>query len=163
MVGMELLNMAAQHNKEAFEMLKKVNIAMALVETYMATINAFQKGNEVGGPVLGFIYAAVTAAAGAAKIAQLRSVQYSGAREKGGPVGSNQSYLVGERGPELFVPNAGGTIVPNDQMGNGPVTVNFNINVVDSEQFDTLLYKRRGLITGIINDAMTKRGREGVI
>ena len=37
----------------------------------------------------------------------------------------NQPYLVGERGPELFVPKGNGTIVPNHQMGSGAsVTVN---------------------------------------
>ena len=37
----------------------------------------------------------------------------------------NQPYLVGERGPELFVPKGNGTIVPNHQMGTGAnVTVN---------------------------------------
>jgi len=37
----------------------------------------------------------------------------------------NQPYLVGERGPELFVPKGNGTIVPNHQIGSGAsVTVN---------------------------------------
>ena len=37
----------------------------------------------------------------------------------------NQPYLVGERGPELFVPKGNGTIVPSHQMGSGAsVTVN---------------------------------------
>jgi hypothetical protein len=35
------------------------------------------------------------------------------ARAAGGPVSSGQPYMVGERGPELFVPNANGGIVPN--------------------------------------------------
>lgn len=39
--------------------------------------------------------------------------------------------LVGERGPELFVPRVAGTIIPNDKMGGGgmAVTVVQNINV----------------------------------
>ena len=36
-----------------------------------------------------------------------------GARALGGPVYSGSSYLVGERGPELFIPNTAGTIVPD--------------------------------------------------
>jgi hypothetical protein len=35
------------------------------------------------------------------------------ARANGGPVSSNTAYLVGERGPEVFVPSASGQIVPN--------------------------------------------------
>lgn len=31
----------------------------------------------------------------------------------GGPVGGKQPYIVGERGPELFVPGSDGTIIPN--------------------------------------------------
>jgi len=42
----------------------------------------------------------------------------------GGAVGAGQPYLVGERGPELFVPGAQGNIVPNNAMGSANVTVN---------------------------------------
>jgi hypothetical protein len=35
----------------------------------------------------------------------------------GGPVSSQTSYIVGERGPELFVPDQAGTIVPNHRLG----------------------------------------------
>lgn len=37
----------------------------------------------------------------------------AGARAEGGPVDSGRSYLVGENGPELFVPSSSGSIVPN--------------------------------------------------
>ena len=37
----------------------------------------------------------------------------------GGPVMSNRAYMVGERGPEMFVPSSGGSIVPNNKMGGG--------------------------------------------
>lgn len=43
----------------------------------------------------------------------------SGARADGGPVGANGTYLVGERGPELFTPGASGTIIPNHELGGG--------------------------------------------
>ena len=42
----------------------------------------------------------------------------------GGAVGAGRPYLVGERGPELFVPGAQGNIVPNNAMGGANVTVN---------------------------------------
>ena len=48
----------------------------------------------------------------------------------GGPVQRGNPYVVGERGPELFVPSRTGSIVPNDKMaGGGSVTVNQTINV----------------------------------
>ncbi len=40
------------------------------------------------------------------------------ARAMGGPVGRLIPYIVGERGPELFVPNVGGEIVPNKDMNS---------------------------------------------
>jgi|TARA_B100000073_G_scaffold348279_1_gene366131 hypothetical protein len=45
-------------------------------------------------------------------------------RANGGPVGAGQPYMVGERGPELFVPGAKGNIVPNNAMGGANVVVN---------------------------------------
>lgn len=39
------------------------------------------------------------------------------ARADGGPVARDQAYLVGEQGPEVFVPGRAGVIVPNDALG----------------------------------------------
>lgn len=47
----------------------------------------------------------------------------SGARADGGPVAGGRTYLVGERGPELFVPQSAGTIVPNGAGAGGSVSV----------------------------------------
>jgi hypothetical protein len=47
-----------------------------------------------------------------------------GARADGGPVTAGVPYLVGERGPELFVAPRSGSIIPNDQMGMGVRQVN---------------------------------------
>lgn len=43
----------------------------------------------------------------------------SGARASGGPVDGGSAYLVGEKGPEIFVPSIGGNIVPNHAIGGG--------------------------------------------
>ena len=45
-------------------------------------------------------------------------------RANGGGVGAGRPYLVGERGPELFVPGAQGNIVPNSAMGGSNIVVN---------------------------------------
>jgi hypothetical protein len=47
-----------------------------------------------------------------------------GFRANGGPVSARTPYIVGERGPELFVPGAQGNIVPNNAMGSTSVVVN---------------------------------------
>lgn len=48
-------------------------------------------------------------------------------RAVGGPVSAGKRYLVGEKGPELFIPNNSGTIVPNDALGgqsqSGPISI----------------------------------------
>ena len=44
---------------------------------------------------------------------------------EGGPVSASEPVLVGERGPELFVPRSAGSIIPNNALGSG-VTVNIN-------------------------------------
>ena len=48
----------------------------------------------------------------------------------GGPVGMRNPYIVGERGPELFVPNQSGNIIPNhDLAGIGGGSTNIVVNV----------------------------------
>jgi len=42
-------------------------------------------------------------------------------RAIGGPVQSGKPYMVGERGPEMFVPSRSGSIVPNNGIGGGMV------------------------------------------
>jgi hypothetical protein len=46
----------------------------------------------------------------------------------GGPVSARMPYLIGERGPELFVPNTSGSIVPNGKFGGGVTVVNNIVN-----------------------------------
>ena len=46
-----------------------------------------------------------------------------GFRAGGGPVSAGGRYIVGERGPELFVPRGSGTIIPNHQLGRGGMNV----------------------------------------
>jgi molybdopterin converting factor small subunit len=52
-------------------------------------------------------------------------------RAKGGPVMGGSPYIVGERGPELFVPGSSGTIIPNDKMGGG-VSIVVNVDASGS-------------------------------
>ena len=57
---------------------------------------------------------------------------FGGGRAMGGPVSARTAYVVGERGPELFVPSSSGSIIPNG-MGGG-TTINLTVNgAIDSE------------------------------
>lgn len=53
-------------------------------------------------------------------------------RADGGPVNRGRAYLVGERGPEIFVPGASGAIVPNGAGGS----LTLNVNVTGAAIFD---------------------------
>lgn len=72
--------------------------------------------------ITGFITNAITAAFPTFGATPMKAI--------GGPVQRGNPYVVGERGPELFVPSRTGSIVPNDKMTNGgSVVVNQTINV----------------------------------
>ena len=52
----------------------------------------------------------------------------------GGMVSSNNPYIVGELGPELFVPSSSGRIVPNNKLGGGGSVINLTVNgAMDAE------------------------------
>jgi len=72
--------------------------------------------------------------------------------------------MVGEKGPEMFVPSGSGKVVANNQMGGGqPVNVNFNINTVDARGFNELLTNSRGVIVNMINSAVNETGRQAIV
>lgn len=54
-----------------------------------------------------------------------------GGRARGGTVQPDRSYVVGEKGPEIFKPNTTGTIVPNPGAGGPPPQVNVQVVNVD--------------------------------
>jgi phage tail tape-measure protein len=84
-------------------------------------------------------------------------------RANGGAVTAGQSYLVGERGAEVFVPTESGTIIPNEQINNtSNINVNFNITANDTRGFDQLLQQRRGQIVGMVNQALNDRGMRAI-
>ena len=86
-------------------------------------------------------------------------------KASGGAVSKGTPTLVGENGPEIFVPNSTGQITQNARgTGNGgATTVNFNINTVDASGFEELLVRSRGTITQLINNAVNERGAKSII
>ena len=61
------------------------------------------------------------------------SGNFGGGRAEGGPVMGGTSYVVGERGPELFTPGSSGNITPNSALG-GDTVVNITVNDSGSGQ-----------------------------
>ena len=61
----------------------------------------------------------------------------------GGSANANTPYVVGERGPELFVPRSSGTVIPNHAlggMGGTTMVTNNYINAIDTKSFEERLY-----------------------
>jgi hypothetical protein len=54
---------------------------------------------------------------------------FGGARASGGPVSMGKTYLVGEKGPELFSPGTSGSIIPNKALGGTSSGTTINISV----------------------------------
>ncbi len=76
-------------------------------------------------------------------------------RALGGPVTGGQQYMVGERGPELFVPNQSGSIVPNNSLG-GQINVTVQAGAFLGSSDDAREFARR--IYGALNDEARRRG-----
>ena len=53
---------------------------------------------------------------------------FGGGKAAGGPVNAGTTYLVGERGPELFTPSGSGMIIPNNRLGGGGGSINITVN-----------------------------------
>jgi hypothetical protein len=57
---------------------------------------------------------------------------------QGGPATKGMPYMVGENGPELFVPEASGNVIPNNQLATSTY-VTYNINAVDAMSFKQMV------------------------
>lgn len=78
-----------------------------------------------------------------------------GSRASGGPVTQNRPYMVGENGPEMFVPATSGQILNQSQMpGAGGMNITYNINAVDAVSFQQLVARDPAFIY-----AVTEQGR----
>jgi phage-related minor tail protein len=86
-------------------------------------------------------------------------------RAAGGPVASGSTYLVGEKGPELFSPKSSGNITPNNKLDGGGTVVNVTyspqVTAFDARSASQAVAAQAPLIVGIIEHAMNQRGRVG--
>ena len=74
----------------------------------------------------------------------------------GGSPPLDRPSIVGEKGPELFIPRTAGTIVPNNAMGGTPVQntyVTNNISALDGQSVARLFTNNRQLLLGTIEQA----------
>lgn len=111
---------------------------VAAVKTIIAAMNALRTSSILAGvaaafalnPLAGLAIGAgiIAGIAGLTALSNKQDVKVK-ERAKGGLVGMNQPYLVGEKGAELFVPKTNGTIVPNNRLSGGQIVNNYNITV----------------------------------
>ena len=150
------LTILSGHSKKAFKMLQAQKIGEAIINTYSAVLKAF----ATYPPPLSYLAAGSALTFGMAQVQQIRAQKFT-ARRQGGLVSENKPYMVGEGGPETFIPNSSGYIAPG--VGGQNVNVNFTINAVDTTGFQQLLANERGMIVGMINSAVNQQGKSDII
>ena len=82
----------------------------------------------------------------------------------GGPAMANTPYIVGEKGPELFMPGRSGTVIPNDALGSGGTTnVVVNVDASGSNvQGDQAQAKQLGVVvSAAVQAELVKQQRPG--
>jgi hypothetical protein len=100
---------------------------------------------------------------------------------EGGSFKAGDPIIIGEKGPELFIPKSAGDIIPNDvafgqsrggatQQQAQPLAaatqvanIEFNVTAMDSESFQEGMAKNSEVIIDIIRDAFNTQGEEVVI
>jgi hypothetical protein len=172
----QLQGIAEEGSKEAkilFAMQKALAIAQIIVSTELAANAAGAQASVIGGPFAYFATAAGIRAVGYASAGVVAGTVIAGGRALGGQVRGGESYLVGERGPELLTMGTSGRIATNENLKNAVnndnsnssnvINVNFSVQANDTAGFDRLLQSRRGQIVGMINQAVNNRGRSSIV
>lgn len=115
-IGQAFINMATQM------------IAKALIMKTLGILsNAFGGGGLSGG--LGAAFNSSAPNITGNLLGNLGGGTFGGFMANGGPVNARTPYIVGERGPELYVPNSSGTIVSNGQYNSGATNNVVTVNV----------------------------------
>jgi phage-related minor tail protein len=96
----------------------------SMVDAMIADLSRLAFDKLVAQPITGFLQNAIGGL-----------LNFGGGRATGGPVSGAQAYVVGEHGPELFVPAGAGQINPLGSARAGAATINFNITTPDAESF----------------------------
>lgn len=87
---------------------------------------------------------------------------FFGFRANGGPVSAGSPYIVGERGPEMFVPSGSGKIVANDQLGGSTnVVVNVDASGTNVEGDEGSSRQLGALVGAAVQNELIKQQRPG--
>ena len=115
-------------------------------------------------PIVGWVLAPGAALSTAAAIAAGQALLEF--REKGGPVKAGHPYIVGEKRPELFIPDRSGTILPDTSALNGggggttnqyAITISMPITSTDAKSFEGRIDEMTGRIHSNLSKAIKGR------
>lgn len=143
-----------QTGKLDFQDLKQValsviaDIALAQVRAAIGQIGG-QIGGGGGGGGGGFLGSLLQSVLGAA-------IGVPG-RAAGGSVTAGRAYRVGETGPELFVPQQAGQIVPGGSSGRGPVAITINMAIPETAT-PQLMQRSARQVASAVRRALTENG-----
>ena len=88
--------------------------------------------------------------------------KFFGPRANGGPVKGGKSYLVGERGPEMFTPAVSGAITPNNALGgSNNIVVNVDASGTEVEGDDESSNQLGKLVGLAVQQELVKQQRAG--
>lgn len=90
----------------------------------------------------------------AGSLAGLATSLFAGFRAAGGPVEPGRAYLVGEQGPELFLPGRAGTVQPGFGRGSPPAVI-VNVTTPDADSFR----RGRGAVAAALGRALAAGSR----
>ena len=159
-------------------MLNGITLALGAAQIAMIAGTSYQGGGSIGGGGGGATSISVGERKSSVDMAKSQGgagelAYFRGGRGQGGPEnftpafagyknraeGGNTAFMVGEQGPELFVPERPGRIVPNDDIQQGtPVNATINISAVDAAGVEDVLMNQRGNIISMIRDAANAQG-----
>ena len=156
--------------KAAFVVQQGIAIAQTIVATEMAAIAAAAQTAVLGGPLAFFASAAGIRAMGYASVGIIAGqtvAQVAGGRALGGQVRGGESYLVGERGPELLTMGTSGRIATNENLknavgGGGGVSIVNNVDARGSgpdveSKIRTAMEQTSAQTIATIQDLMRRR------
>lgn len=137
-----------QTGKLSFSDLARSIISDLLKIQMRAQATAIFEGSGISGFLSSFF-------GGSSSTPAFGSTAFWGGKAEGGNVSASNSYMVGERGPELFIPKTAGAIIPNNQLGammggqpqivyNGPYIQ--NMSAIDTQSGIQFLSKNKETI-----------------
>ena len=88
------------------------------------------------------------------------SLAIAGTRELGGPVTAGRSFIINERGDEVFTPNQSGTITPNHRI-NERANITF-APVIQAWNPDEILQNKDQIFNELWNMHMDRMNEEGL-